>query len=689
VYYILKMLRTENTYLLSKMNLFYSFIIIVFLTLSMIMLFINQISSENNIKKATFKDRLINDKKVLIKNTVEQTIQMIEINKRFFIDTMDQFSTMTDSEKENFLKESIRMQIRESRFSDDNYMWVNRILNYEGGDNYAIREVHANLPETEGTLLSTSMTDINGSTPYLTELNGVKENGSLFFRYWFKKLDSDVISEKIAYAKLYKPWDWVIAAGIYTDDINKLLEKQKEQIDKQFKASMIRLLVIAMLLMIVSFFISWLLNRNFNKIIQYWISSNNNKAFELEKLNENLEKKVEERTEILNTKNEELLVAQKKAEEASNTKSEFLANMSHEIRTPLNGIQGMIQLIKENPGPKELSLYTEAAFKSVKRLTQLLSDILDISMIESGRVSIMQNQISIHNMLAFIKDIYEKETRKKGIDFTINTDPMLPDFFIGDEARIRQILFNIMGNAIKFTHEGTVDISVRFNSLKQDVYNISFIISDTGIGMEKELMEQLYDPFKQFENSYTKKYSGVGLGLTIVKKLVHLLEGNINVNSEPGEGTVIEITLNVRKTEKEEPELITIFEAKNLSKIKILIAEDDSVNRMGLKKICESMSTNIFEAINGEEALQIWREKQPDLILMDIQMPVMNGMKATEKIRKMENTENTSKKTIVVALSAYTMPEDIEKFMNAGADGYLAKPFRIEELKKVIKNLIK
>ncbi len=388
---------------------------------------------------------------------------------------------------------------------------------------------------------------------------------------------------------------------------------------------------------------------------------------------------------------EDILAAKETAESANSIKSDFLANMSHEVRTPLNGILGMLQLIQTTGVNDEQANYVNIAMKSGMRLTRLLNDILDLSRVESDKLVLNETQFSLRDIFSFIKERYFNECEEKGVKLLLNIEEGVPDEVIGDEIRIRQILVNLVSNAVKFTKNGeiSVNISAENVSLYGEV-NIIISVKDTGIGIANDMLTRIFEPFRQGENSYRRTFQGAGLGLTLVKHLVNLMNGTINIDSNPGEGTFVECSITVKLPENQAIILKPVLNEK-LNKsgnmCTILIAEDERINRLALKRILEKSGYRILEAENGIETLKILKKENPDCILMDIQMPEMDGIEATKRIRKREEFGDKSDIPII-ALTAYTMPEDREKISAAGLDDYISKPVNMDYLIKTVSRFI-
>jgi PAS domain S-box-containing protein len=369
---------------------------------------------------------------------------------------------------------------------------------------------------------------------------------------------------------------------------------------------------------------------------------------------------------------------------AQKAKELFLANISHEIRTPINGIAGMAELLSQNPTAEDQALYLKAIKSSAENLKVIINDILDITAIESGKLKLERINFNLEELLHSLVNGFHMQAHEKGISIHYTLDSNIPPIFIGDPVRLNQILINLVGNAVKFTHEGFIHISASLQQIKKTEYFLKFVVADTGIGIPQKKLKTIFESFSQADVSVTRKYGGTGLGLTIVKQLVEMQKGTIKVESKEDSGSTFTVIIPYSLGAIEATQ--SQVKAKSLNKdfiknTRILLVEDNDINRLYAGSILKMWGCIFDTAENGQVAVDKQKQNQYDLVLMDIQMPIMDGFEATRLIRKEEGQKG---KVPIVALTANATKRDIDKCMAEGMNDCLTKPFTQDDLLKIL-----
>ena len=457
-----------------------------------------------------------------------------------------------------------------------------------------------------------------------------------------------------------------------TEDVEKAIKLVNERIQNVFNKQNIKVIfffsilaVVGILFVLINiYFFVYLTN-----IAIKQLKEKNKLIEEVEHFNDTLEDEVENRT--------------KEIQRLMKVKSEFLANMSHEIRTPLNAMFGFIKILQDKDYDKETHKYLSIIEKSGKNLLAIINDILDFSKIEAGKLNIEKIEFNPKEEIEVVYNLFKNLASEKNITLEINEK--LEYNIISDPVRIKQVISNLLSNAIKFSHSNaTVYLNVSYSSQNEKLY---VEVRDEGIGIPKEKLEHIFEAFSQADTSTTRKYGGTGLGLTISNKLIELLGGELKAKSEEGKGSMFYFSIPAPKTtpitnskENKKPLLSKKFNGK------ILLVEDNKANQIFMEVLLKQMGLKFDIANDGIEAIEKFKHNKYDLIFMDENMPNMNGISATKKIRKIEK-ENGLEHIPIVALTANAMEGDKDRFINAGMDYYLSKPLDIEKFQTILSKL--
>ncbi len=535
---------------------------------------------------------------------------------------------------------------------------------------------------------------------------GLSDQGEGFIRYHWPKLGQDKPVEKITFVKLVPDWQWFVSGGLYLDGIDRVIIEKRKRLEQQIRRELIRMFCLLAVALVISHLLARHFARRFENSLTLFadffrsaakdsvkIDVDKIDVAEFHELADNANQMIATRLQVEKEREE----ARLQAEEANKTKGEFLANMSHEIRTPLSGVMGISEFLLGKDLTPELRDKIKKIHLSAQSLLGVLNDILDFSKMEAGRMDL---EAKIFDPVQVINDslaVVEVQGIEKGLQLKKEIAPDIPPRVVGDPHRLQQILVNLLNNAIKFTDQGEVTVAVsKPEGSRKGSNALRFEVKDTGIGIDKEKQQDIFASFRQADTSHGRKFGGTGLGLSICALLVQVMDGEIGVNSVPHGGATFWFEVELPQPSGKEiversvdhVKLLAEALAKSpLSEIRILLAEDDEVNRLVAVSLLEQNDLNVSAVVNGEEAVKAYEQGGFNLILMDVQMPTVDGFQATARIRALE--QKTGGHIPIIALTAHAMKGYKEKCLESGMDDYLTKPFVTDDLFKTILHYLK
>lgn len=530
---------------------------------------------------------------------------------------------------EETVKQIVHDTLDDIRVDGNQYVWINEVTNWDGGNKYAFRFAHPNFPLTEGEELSTTLTDSHGAFPYRTELQGIKENGEIYYQYYFKNYLNDIVELKYSYAQLYVDYNWIIACGIPQSDLfaPAFLQYQKE---KQI------MYLVFLLIGLIDVFICFMIHTQ------------------------------KKRREVENAH----LITLAKAE----AKNEFFSTLSHELRTPLNAIIGLNDLLRENCNDtKSVVSYSRKIGEASTLLLSLINDVLDLSAIEKGKMKIAQEEVSVKKIMYEISDIYCNVAEKKGLDFNVILDTIPHEELIGDPYRIRQILLNLLSNALKFTDTGSISLTVNEEQYDEKTVQLIFIIRDTGCGMPQSSIARLFEEFEQADASVARIHGGSGLGLAIVKSLVDAMHGTIEASSHLHEGSQFTVTLPLAISSKEEQFMLSCDTQT------VLIVDEDEQSIRSLSHLCDILHLSTHSFTTAQQAFAYVHDHRNEFSVYFVShtLPDMTGRTFASHIRK-----QCSNVPLIFIMSDHVATIDTQE--DSSVSAYIQKPLFASELYELL-----
>ena len=516
--------------------------------------------------------------------------------------------------------------------------------------------------------------DPNGKKLFVEMNRLVAASGSGYLEYLWPKPGQDRPVAKVSRVKLFAPWGWVIGSGMYLDDISSEVASLRHKV----------YLIVGLVLVLITLF-SLVVAVRIKKPLQQALALLQDLPEQYRPVQGTtvLDESSRLLRAMVNLVNG-LNAAKEQAEAASTAKGAFMAQLSHEIRTPMNAIGGLTELaLEQAPSPQQKELL-EGISHAANHLLSLVNQVLDFSKLEAGTVELEQIPFNLRQTLTATLLPFAVRVRSKGIRFETDLADNLPTQVIGDPVRLRQVLVNLVGNAAKFTKQGGIEVTVKIGEQTGSKSELQIMVRGTGVGIPQEKINMIFAPYAQVAASTTREFGGTGLGLSIVKQLLEVMQGTVTVESQPDVGTSFYVTVPVAIPVREDQD--GCVDIEDVAPQRVLLAEDNEINRLMLTKLLEKTGHSVDAVPNGKAAVEQWKNGSYTLLLMDIQMPEMDGLEATRLIRSLEAGQGQH--IPIIAMTGQDSPEDVESCYQAGMDLHLKKPVQLCELVAAVARVV-